>query len=102
MLIVPSLIGAPLAFFPFPRPHTAFFALAVPAPNLAEFEVAATPAATTAEPIKTTGSANAKAALRSVIPPPPFSFGPLGIPRHRLRDIDRLSISLHRRRLRKL
>ena len=33
MLIAPSLMGRPVAFFPVPRPHTDFFAEALPDPT---------------------------------------------------------------------
>src|SRR6185312_3777027 len=77
MSMPPSLIGAPVAFFPLPRPQTLFFADAVPEPT---FVAPVAPVASATAVINATGSATAKAILRNFIPPPPLSLS-CGFPR---------------------
>src|SRR5436190_17924853 len=68
MSIPPSLIGAPVAFLPVPRPH--FPAASDPVPTFVAVEpLAATMAIVTAVTISATGTA-ANRALRCIIPPP--------------------------------
>src|SRR5262245_25996100 len=74
MLIVPILIGAPVAFLPLPSPHTAFFADAVPDPTLAGAWPA--PVAQVASSNATTLPAASAAAAVSFLDLIPSSFDP--------------------------
>src|SRR4026207_313305 len=72
MSMPPSLIGAPVAFFPVPAPHLLAVAPAAAEPTFAvDLELAAVASAVVAS--NATGRATAKAILRSIIPRPPSS-----------------------------
>ena len=72
MAMPPSLIGAPVAFFPVPAPHLLTVAPAAAEPTFAvDLELAAVASATVAS--SATGRATAKVILRSIIPRPPSS-----------------------------
>src|SRR6476619_986080 len=71
MSMPPSLIGAPVAFLPLPRPHL-LVALA-PVPTFIADEPPPAKTAMTTMAISATGTA-ANRALRCIIPPPPIRF----------------------------
>src|SRR6185437_8023028 len=77
MSIPPSLIGAPVAFLPLPRPH--FIAAPAAADPTFAFELDAVPTATAVS--SAIGSATARAILRNFIPPPPPLSLSCGFPR---------------------